>query len=126
MLEIVSLIALIVKANCPAPKSSKSSLVTDVITTCLSSISFAVRAIFMGSIGSTASGDASLSTLQKPHDLVHISPSIMNVAVGFEKHSPIFGHLADSQTVCRFLCLRTFLTSCSLLGCPRDFFNHGA
>jgi len=58
------------------------------------------------------------STAQKPHPLVQTSPRIIKVAVGFEKHSPIFGHRADSHTVCRFLLRRIFFIVWSLLGWP--------
>ena len=37
---------------------------------------------------------------QKPHERVHMSPIIRNVAVPAPQHSPIFGHMASSQTVC--------------------------
>src|SRR5450631_3231597 len=36
---------------------------------------------------------------------------IMNVAVPWPKHSPMFGHEASSQTVCRFASRRIFLIS---------------
>src|SRR5688500_10033368 len=37
---------------------------------------------------------------QKPHERVHTSPRIISVAVPAFQHSPMFGHLALSQTVC--------------------------
>src|SRR5215813_3796709 len=40
-----------------------------------------------------------------------MSPMIMNVAVPFEKHSPMFGHDASSHTVCRLCSRRIFLIS---------------
>jgi hypothetical protein len=46
----------------------------------------------------------------------------MKVAVGFEKHSPILGHLADSQTVWRFRLRRIDFISWSALAGPRVFF----
>src|SRR5205814_2974009 len=42
-----------------------------------------------------------LGTAQKPQRRVQISPSNMKVAVRWFQHSPILGHCADSQTVCR-------------------------
>ena len=123
--EMLSFMALIVKANWPAPPSGRSSLVTEVTTTCFSPSSFAVTATFQGSHGSAMRGSARLTTAQKPQLLVHTSPSIIKVAVGFEKHSPILGHLADSHTVWRFLFLRTAFISWSLLAGPSFFFAHG-
>ena len=40
-------------------------------------------------------------TLQKPQRRVQTSPRIMKVAVPRSQHSPMFGQLASSQTVCR-------------------------
>ena len=40
-------------------------------------------------------------TSQKPHRRVHRSPRIRNVASRASQHSPMFGHIASSQTVCR-------------------------
>jgi hypothetical protein len=42
-----------------------------------------------------------LGTAQKPQRRVQISPSSMKVAVLWFQHSPMFGHCADSHTVCR-------------------------
>src|SRR5260370_9981559 len=42
-----------------------------------------------------------LGTAQKPQRRVQISPNSMKVAVLWFQHSPILGHCADSQTVCR-------------------------
>ncbi len=39
-------------------------------------------------------------TLQKPQRRVQVSPRIMKVAVPRSQHSPMFGQLASSQTVC--------------------------
>src|SRR5215210_4836584 len=39
---------------------------------------------------------------QKPHERVQTSPRIISVAVPAAQHSPMFGHLADWQTVCNF------------------------
>ena len=41
------------------------------------------------------------TTLQYPHDRVQVSPRIMNVAVPWCQHSPMFGQFASSQTVWR-------------------------
>jgi hypothetical protein len=78
--------------------------------------------MFMGSSGSTVRGWAFLSTEQNLHVRVQTSPNIRKVAVGLEKHSPIFGHLADSQTVWRFLLRSIDFISWSLLAGPRVFF----
>ena len=51
-----------------------------------------------GSSGSSAAGRA-VSTAQNPQRRVQRVPAIMNVAVGREKHSPMFGQRASSQTV---------------------------
>src|SRR3990170_8139914 len=99
MFCMLSLKALIVKTNCAAPPSLRSSLVTEVITTCFSFSSFAAMAMDNGSSRDGGAGLRFFPTLQKPQFLVHTSPSIRNVAVGFEKHSPIFGHRALSHTV---------------------------
>src|SRR5439155_21275942 len=40
-------------------------------------------------------------TLQKPQASVQVSPISMNVACFFSQHSPILGHAASSQTVCK-------------------------
>jgi hypothetical protein len=64
------------------------------------------RATRAGSSGSFHVGLPVL-TLQKPHRRVHVSPRIMNVAVPRCQHSPMFGHAASWQTVCRFsVCMR--------------------
>jgi hypothetical protein len=61
-------------------------------------MSLAAMATFSGSEGSGASGSDDF-TEQKPQFRVHFDPSIMKAAVGFEKHAPILGHRASSQTV---------------------------
>ena len=58
------------------------------------------RATRAGSSGSFHVGLPVL-TLQKPQRRVHVSPRIMNVAVPRSQHSPMFGHAASWQTVCR-------------------------
>ncbi len=40
---------------------------------------------------------------QKPQVRVQTSPIIRKVAVPAPQHSPMFGHMASSQTVCRDL-----------------------
>jgi hypothetical protein len=61
-------------------------------------------------MGLTGNGSP-LKTAQNPQLRVQTFPKIINVAVGFEKHSKILGHLADSQTVCKFLFLNSRFTS---------------
>jgi hypothetical protein len=53
--------------------------------------------------GSSRSRAAGLPccTAQNPHARVQTSPRIMNVAVPWCQHSPMFGQRASSQTVCR-------------------------
>ena len=62
------------------------------------------RATRAGSSGSFHVGLPVL-TLQKPQRRVQVSPRIMNVAVPRSQHSPMFGHAASWQTVCRFSAL---------------------
>src|SRR5580692_11461690 len=50
-----------------------------------------------------------LGTAQKPQRRVQRLPSIMKVADFWFQHSPILGHWADSQTVCRFSSRASFL-----------------
>ena len=54
-------------------------------------------------------------TSQNGQRRVHTSPMIMKVAVPPPKHSPIFGQLASSHTVCN-LCLRSFCLISLILG----------
>jgi len=49
--------------------------------------------------------------LQKAQARVQISPTIMNGACFCFQHSPMFGHAASSQTVCRFFCRINWRTS---------------
>ena len=60
-----------------------------------------LRATRAGSSGSFHVGLPVL-TLQNPQRRVHVSPRIMKVAVPRCQHSPMFGHAASRQTVCRF------------------------
>ena len=50
-------------------------------------------------------------TSQNGQRRVHLSPMIMNVAVPLPKHSPMFGQLASSQTVCSLCSRRICLIS---------------
>ena len=68
------------------------------MTTDRSPISLAAIATLAGSVWSKGSGSEE-STAQKAQLLEHLEPSIIKAAVGIEKHSPLFGHLASSQTV---------------------------
>jgi hypothetical protein len=68
------------------------------MTTYRSPISLAAIASLAGSVWSGGSGNED-STAQKAQFLVHLEPRIIKAAVGREKHSPLFGHLASSQTV---------------------------
>ena len=60
-------------------------------------------AVLMGSLGSGGGGARDVFTEQNIQPRVHVSPSIMMVAVANSlslppQHSPIFGHRASSQT----------------------------
>ena len=54
-----------------------------------------------GSAGSTVCGRP-CATAQYEQARVQTSPRIMNVAVPWFQHSPMFGQRASSHTVCRF------------------------
>ena len=54
-----------------------------------------------GSAVSTSAGRP-WDTAQYEQARVQTSPRIMNVAVPWFQHSPMFGHCASSHTVCRF------------------------
>src|SRR5690606_26428854 len=84
------------------PWSFSSSRFTEVTTACLSPISFTERATSFGSCQLSVPGLPVLIA-QKLHARVQVSPKIINVAVPLPQHSPIFGHLASSQTVCKDL-----------------------
>src|SRR5947209_19999301 len=75
-----------------------------------------VRATRAGSSGSFQVGLPVL-TLQNPQRRVQVSPRIMNVAVPRCQHSPMLGHAASWQTVCRFSALIR-LCSSRYLGPP--------
>ena len=61
-----------------------------------------VRARFTGSSASSGFGRP-WATSQNGQRRVQMSPMIMKVAVPLPKHSPRFGQLASSQTVCSLL-----------------------
>src|SRR6056297_2428062 len=84
----------------PAPPSAKSSLSTEVITQCLSSINFTDSAIHSGSISSGGRGFP-VFTPQNLQLRVQMSPRIMKVAVPRFQHSPIFGQFPLVHMVCR-------------------------
>jgi len=69
-----------------------------VITACRSPIRWIANATLRGSPPSTVPGRP-VFTAQNPHERVHVSPRIMNVAVPRLQHSPMFGQRASSQTV---------------------------
>src|SRR5471030_526119 len=91
--------------KCPAPPSRKSSRSTLVITTYASFSAAMVFARLTGSSTSSGSGRP-WPTSQNGQRRVQMSPMIMKVAVPLEKHSPMFGQDASSQTLCS-LCLRS-------------------
>ena len=97
-------------AKCFAPPSSRSSLSTEVITTCNNFKSLMLCAIFLGSRRSKDFGIPVL-TLQKAQALVQVSPIIINVACFLLQHSLIFGQEASSQTVIRLFFFKIFLVS---------------
>ena len=81
------LVCLIVSAQIEAPKSPfKSSLSTEVITTCLKPIFLTACATLIGSKGSFQVGLPVL-TEQNPQARVHVSPKIISVAVFLFQHS---------------------------------------
>src|SRR5581483_9023889 len=67
-----------------------------------------VRARLTGSLTSSGLGRP-CATLQNGQRRVQMSPMIMNVAVPWPKHSPRFGQLASSQTVCRLFARKAAL-----------------
>ena len=91
----------IVLAKKADPPSGRSSLLTEVITACVSSIVCTLSATRKGSKSSRSQGFPVL-TSQNPQALVQVSPIIMNVAVPIDQHSYIFGQDASSQTVLSF------------------------
>ncbi len=77
-----------------------SSRLTLVTTANLSPSRATASATRRGSSKSIGSGRP-LGTAQKPQRRVQRFPSSMKVAVRWFQHSPMLGHCADSQTVCR-------------------------
>src|SRR4051794_25280242 len=104
--------AAIVRANCSAPPSSRSSRVTHVTTTCFNPIFFAASATERGSSADGGAYGRPVVTLQKPQERVQTSPRIMKVAVPREKHSLRFGQASDSQTECSDFSRSSDLISC--------------
>ena len=94
-------------AQIAAPPSAKSSRSTEVMTACLTPISFTDWATRPGSNSSTSNGFP-VSTLQNPQLRVQMLPRIMNVAVPSPQHSPMLGQWPLSQMVCS-LCSETML-----------------
>ena len=76
------------------PPSLKSSLSTEVITTCFNCNLLTAFAILISSKGSSFSGFP-VFTSQNAQALVHVSPIIINVACLLLQHSVIFGQLAS-------------------------------
>ena len=93
----------IVSAQTSAPPSASSSRLTLVITTCPSCIvRDRYRRRARGSSRSSVGGRP-VAIWQNPQLRVQTSPRIISVAVPAAQHSPMFGHLALWQTVCRRL-----------------------
>src|SRR6185312_10281576 len=89
-----------VSAKIFAPPILSSSRFTLVTTACFKPSVATASATRDGSCQSMACGRP-LGTAQNPQRRVQMSPSSMNVAVRWFQHSPILGHCADSQTVCK-------------------------
>lgn len=92
-----------------APWSGRSSLVTEVRTTCLSFMSATDLASWCGSMGLGGSGRP-VFVAQNRQPLVHISPRSIKVAVPLDQHSAWLGHLPDLQMVLRHPCCISWLT----------------
>ena len=98
-----------------APPSGRSSRSTLVSTTYFRSISFTDSATLCGSSRSSLPIGLPVSTAQKRQARVQMWPISMKVAVPRDQHSPMLGHMASSQTVCRrcsFTILRTSVKTC--------------
>ena len=75
----------------------------------LSFMSSTLRAVFSGSSASSQPRGLPVSTEQNRQARVHTAPINMIVAVPAFQHSPMFGHLASSQTVAsRCSCTMSF------------------
>ena len=79
-------------------RPARSSLATEVTTTCSSRIFSTALATRSGSRGSFQVGLPEV-TAQKRQARVQTSPRIMKVAVRFCQHSKMLGQLASSHTV---------------------------
>ena len=85
-----------------APPSDCSSRLTLVRTACCRLMAATLSPTRRGSSGSSRPGRPVL-ILQKPQLQVQVSPISRKVAVPRPQHSPMLGHMASSQTVCRLL-----------------------
>ena len=88
----------IVSAHTGAPPSLSSSRFTEVMTMCFRRMRATVSPTRRGSSRSSVGGRP-VAMWQNPQERVQTSPRIMIVAVPRDQHSPMLGHLADSQTV---------------------------
>ena len=109
-------IARMVLAKCSAPPSAKSSLSTEVITTCCKPRRATASPTLSGSCGSSWSG-LPVATLQKAQARVQIEPKIIIVACFCDQHSPILGQAASSQTVTKSSSRINFLVSVKAPAC---------
>jgi hypothetical protein len=94
-------VARIVSAKIDAPPSARSSRSTDVITAKRRPIRATASATRDGSAVSSSVG-LPCATAQYAQARVQTSPRIMNVAVPWCQHSPMFGQWASSHTVFSF------------------------
>ncbi len=92
----------ITMAKIGAPPSLRSSRLTLVMTACFKFIALTAWATRSGSRKSRGDGCPRLMS-QNPQERVQTSPNIKKVAVPEPQHSPMLGHMASSQTVCRDL-----------------------
>ena len=100
VLVVGLLLGALLSAQTPAPPSLSSSRFTEVMTTCFRPIRRMASATRPGSARSSSVGRP-VFTAQKPQERVQTSPRIIRVAVPRLQHSPMLGHWALSQTVCR-------------------------
>lgn len=77
-----------------------------------------------GSNGSGGGGAAAVLTAQNMHPRVQVSPSSMMVPVPPLQHSPIFGHLASSQTVFKLKSFKESFTCVYLESGPKEVQIH--
>ena len=91
----------IVSAKIDAPPSARSSRSTDVMTAYCRRMRSTASATRAGSAVSNSVGRP-WATAQYAQARVQTSPRIMNVAVPWCQHSPMFGQRASSQTVFSF------------------------